>query len=46
MVRGTQSHWMATLEDVTREKTHCSKLNKRVEIIGVVFTVSLRNIIS
>ena len=43
-VRGTQSPWMATLEDVTREKTHCFKRNKRVESIRVVFTASLRNI--
>ena len=43
-VRGTQSPWIATLGDVTREKTHCFKLNKRLESIGVVFTVSLRNI--
>ena len=27
-------------------KDYCFKLNKRVKIIGVVFTVSLRNIIS
>ena len=44
-VRGTQSPWMATLGDVTREKTHCFTLNKRVESIGVVLTVSLKNII-
>ena len=44
--RGTQSPWMATLGDVTRGKDYCFKLNKRVKIIGVVFTVSLRNIIS
>ena len=30
--------------DVTREKTHYFKLNKRVESIGVVFTVCLKNI--
>ena len=30
--------------DATREDTYCFKQNKRVEIIGVVFTVSLRNI--
>ena len=30
--------------DVTREETHCFKLNKRVESIGFVFSVSLRNI--
>ena len=42
--RGTQSPWMATLGDVTREDTHFFKLNKRVESIGVVFTVSQRNI--
>ena len=44
-VRGTQSPWMATLGDVIREKTHCFTLNKRVESIGVVLTVSLMNII-
>ena len=44
-VRGTQSPWMATLGDVTREKTHYFTLNKRVESIGVVLTVSLKNII-
>ena len=44
-MRGTQSPWMATLGDVTREKTHCFTLNKRVESIGVVLTVSLKNII-
>ena len=44
-VRGTQSPWMATLGDVTREKTHSFTLNKRVESIGVVLTVSLKNII-
>ena len=44
-VRGTQSPWMATLGDVTREKTYCFTLNKRVESIGVVLTVSLKNII-
>ena len=44
-VRGTQSPWMAPLGDVTREKTHCFTLNKRVESIGVVLTVSLKNII-
>ena len=44
-VRGTQSPWMATLGDVTREKTHCFTLNQRVESIGVVLTVSLTNII-
>ena len=43
-VRGTQSPRTATLGDVKREKTHCFKLNKRVESIRVVFTVSLRNI--
>ena len=44
-VRGNQYPWMATtLGDVTRVKTHCFKLDKRVEIIGVVFTVSLRNV--
>ena len=26
---------MATLGDVTRERTHCFKLNQRVESIGV-----------
>ena len=35
---------MATLEDLTSEETHCFLLNKRMESIGVVFTVSLRNI--
>ena len=44
-VRGTQSPWMATLGDVTREKTHCFTLNKGVESIGVVLTVSLKKII-
>ena len=43
-VRGTQSPWMAIPGDVTRENTHCFKLNKRVESIRVVSTVSLRNI--
>ena len=43
-VRATQSPWMATLGDVTREKTYCFKLKKRVKSIRAVFTVSLRNI--
>ena len=43
-VRATQSPWMATLGDVTREKTCCFKLKKRVESKRAVFTVSLRNI--
>ena len=34
---------MVTMGGVTREETHCFKLNKRVESIGFVFTVSLRN---
>ena len=34
-VRGTQSPWMATLGDMTRERAHCFKLNQRVESIGV-----------
>ena len=43
-VRATQSPWMATLGDVTREKTYCFKLKKRVKSKRAVFTVSLRNI--
>ena len=43
-VRATQSPRMATLGDVTREKTCCFKLKKRVESKRAVFTVSLRNI--
>ena len=43
-VRATQSPRMATLRDVTREKTCCFKLKKRVESKRAVFTVSLRNI--
>ena len=42
-VRATQSPWMATLGDGTREKTYCFKL-KKVESKRAVFTVSLRNI--
>ena len=44
VVRGNHYHWMATLGDMTREDKYCFKLNKRVEMIGVVFTVSLRKI--
>ena len=43
-VRATQSPWMATLGDVTREKTYCFKLKKRVESKRALFTASLRNI--
>ena len=43
-VRATQSPRMATLGDVTREKTYGFKLKKRVESKRAVFTVSLRNI--
>ena len=42
--RGTRSAWFATLGDVTKRETYCFKLNRRVESIGGLFTVSLRNI--
>ena len=41
---GTRSPWFATLGDVTRRETYRFKLNRRVESIGGLFTVSLRNI--
>ena len=42
-VRGTQSLWFATVGDLTRGETYCFKLNRKVESIGGLFTVSLRN---
>ena len=42
-VRGAQSLWFATV-DLTRRETYCFKLNRKVESIGGLFTVSLRNI--
>ena len=36
--------WFASLGDVTRRETYRFKLNRRVESIGGLFTVSLRNI--
>ena len=41
--RGTRSPWFANLGDVTRRETYSFKLNRRVESIGGLFTVSLRN---
>ena len=43
-VRGAQSLWFATVGDLTRRETYCFKLNRKVESIGGLFTVSLRNI--
>ena len=42
--RGTWTPWFVTLGDVTRKETYSFKLNRRVESIGGLFTVSLRNI--
>ena len=34
---------MATLGGVTKEETHCFKLNKRMENMDLVLTVSKKN---